>query len=210
MDVKRKAALTTSSLHDVHSELENIARQADEEDLSAPDEVAALSMLIDELLSVSAGQKQKLKEKHKLSIEMMRDFVSTQLAGCMEDKARLAELEVSKSLLEKKAEREAVELEERAEREKKLQDEVFRLGEVASRQAEALEAKNAELLPLREAKAGLDAAVQAAVQEREARIAQLRTRIAENEPYCSASASCRAHLWCCPRLPAPLPWKCSK
>ena len=104
MDVKRKAALTTSSLHDAHSELENIARQADEEDLSAPDEVAALSMLIDELLSVSAGQKQKLKEKHKLSIEMMRDFVSTQLAGCMEDKARLAELEVSKSLLEKKAE----------------------------------------------------------------------------------------------------------
>ena len=48
------------------------------------------------------------------------------------------------------AERDAVELEERAEREKKLQDEVFRLGEVASRQAEALEAKNAELLPLRE------------------------------------------------------------
>ena len=46
-----------------------------------------------------------------------------------------------------------MELEERAEREKKLQDEVFRLGEVASRQAEALEAKNAELLPLREAKA---------------------------------------------------------
>ena len=39
---------------------------------------------------------------------------------------------------------------------------------------EALEAKNAELLPLREAKAGFDAAVQAAVQEREARIAQLR------------------------------------
>ena len=177
MDVKRKAALTTSSLHDAHSELENIARQADEEDLSAPDEVAALSMLIDELLSVSAGQKQKLKEKHKLSIEMMRDFVSTQLAGCMEDKARLAELEGSKSLLEKKAERDAVELEERAEREKKLQDEVFRLGEVASRQAEALEAKNAELLPLREAKAGLDAAVQAAVQEREARIAQLNHEV---------------------------------
>ena len=92
MDVKRKAALTLSSLHDAHSELESIARQADEEDLSAPDEVAALSMLIDELLSVSAGQKQKLKEKHKLSIEMMRDFVSTQLAGCMEDKARLEEL----------------------------------------------------------------------------------------------------------------------
>ena len=177
MDVKRKAALTLSSLHDAHSELESIARQADEEDLSAPDEVAALSMLIDELLSVSAEQKQKLKEKHNRSIEMMRDFVSTQLAGCVEDKARLEELEVSKSLLEKKAERDAVELEERAEREKKLQDEVFRLGEVASRQAEALEAKNAELLPLREAKAGFDAAVQAAVQEREARIAQLNHEV---------------------------------
>ena len=48
MEFKRKAALRTSSLHDAHSELESIARQADEADLSAPDEVTALSMLIDE------------------------------------------------------------------------------------------------------------------------------------------------------------------
>ena len=173
MDFKKKAALRTSSLHDAHSELESIARQADEADLGAPDEVTALSMLIEELLSVSGGQKQKLKEKHSLSIEMMRDFVTSQLAGCMEDKAKLEELEVSRSLFEKKAERDAVELEERAEREKKLQAEIFRLSEAASRQAEAIEAKNTELLPLREAKAGFDAAVLAAVQERETRIAQL-------------------------------------
>ena len=173
MEFKRKAALRTSSLHDAHSELESIARQADEADLSAPDEVTALSMLIDELLSVSGGQKQKLKEKHSLSIEMMRDFVTSSLAGCMEDKAKLEELEMSRSLFEKKTARDAVELEEHAEREKKLQAEVFRLSEATSRQAEAIEAKNTELEPLREVKAGFDAALQAAVQEREARIAQL-------------------------------------
>ena len=173
MDFKKKAALRTSSLHDAHSELESIARQADEADLSAPDEVTALSMLIEELLSVSGGQKQKLKEKHSLSIEMMRDFVTTQLADQIGDRAKLEELEVSRSLFEKKAERDAAELAAMAEREKKLQAEVFRLGEATSRQAEALDAKNIELVALREVKAGFDAALQAAVQERETRIAQL-------------------------------------
>ena len=173
MDFKKKAALRTSSLHDAHSELESIARQADEADLGAPDEVAALSMLIEELLSVSGGQKQKLKEVHSLSIEMMRDFVTTQLADQIGDRAKLEELEVSRSLFEKKAERDAAELAAMAEREKKLQAEVFRLGEATSRQAEALDAKNIELVALREVKAGFDAALQAAVQERETRIAQL-------------------------------------
>ena len=173
MDFKKKAALRTSSLHDAHSELESIARQADEADLGAPDEVAALSMLIEELLSVSSGQKQKLKEVHSLSIEMMRDFVTTQLADQIGDRAKLEELEVSRSLFEKKAERDAAELAAMAEREKKLQAEVFRLGEATSRQAEALDAKNIELVALREVKAGFDAALQAAVQERETRIAQL-------------------------------------
>ena len=159
IDFKKKAASRTIELHAAHSELESIARQADEADLGEPDEVAAISMLIDELLSVSGGQKLRLKQAHSNSVGMLREFVASQLAAGAEDRARREELEVSKSLFEKKAERDALELEERAERERKLQAEVFRLGE-------ALEAKNSEL---NEAKPGSDAAM----QEKDARIAQL-------------------------------------
>lgn len=60
---------------------------------------------------------------------MLRELVASQLAAGAENRARRDDLEVARLLLEKKVGRDAVELEERAERERKLQAEVFRLGE---------------------------------------------------------------------------------
>lgn len=66
---------------------------------------------------------------HGLSVEMLRELVASQLAAGAENRARRDDLEVARLLLEKKVGRDAVELVERAERERKLQAEVFRLGE---------------------------------------------------------------------------------
>ena len=117
-----------------------------------------------------------LSEVHFTSVEMLREFVASQLAAGVESRAKRDELEVAKLLLEKQVGRKEVELEERAERERKLQAEVFRLNEklmAVARQAEALDAKNAELEELREGKVRFDAALHAAMQERDGRIAQL-------------------------------------
>ena len=117
-----------------------------------------------------------LSEVHFTSVEMLREFVASQLAAGVESRAKRDELEVAKLMLEKQVGRKEVELEERAERERKLQAEVFRLNEklmAVARQAEALDAKNAELEELREGKVRFDAALHAAMQERDGRIAQL-------------------------------------
>lgn len=124
-DFKKKAGTRTTTLIGAVSELEGLAKRSEglADGAKTPDaEVAELSVLIEELVRVAGGQKLVLKQKHAMSIDMMRDFTIHQLHDAKEDRKRRLELEMERELTEKKLERLAGEVDASAEREKKLQE----------------------------------------------------------------------------------------
>ena len=174
MEFKKTAAKVTNALHLAHSELDGIAKRSDEADSSrTPEEHAALSILVEELMNMAGSQKQRLRHVHELSVEMLIVFLKSQLEAGKDDKIMRGEFERENVLMKQKIGRLEQEAVEREDREKKLQAEVFRLSETCSRQAEAIETKNKELEELREAKANFEATLAAAVQDRDSQIARL-------------------------------------
>ena len=82
---------------------------------------------------MAGSQKQRLRQVHELSVEMLIDFLKSQLEAGKDDKIMREEFERENVLLKKKIEKLELEATEREEREKKLQAEVFRLSETCAR-----------------------------------------------------------------------------
>ena len=87
MDFKKKAARMTNTLQLAHFELDSLAKWSGEAARSdTPEEHAALSILVEELMNLAGSQKQRLRQVHALTVEMLIESLRQQLAAGSEDK----------------------------------------------------------------------------------------------------------------------------